>query len=162
MEWLLRHVTAGKTAAFLALMAAINVGFRYRTELESRVMRRLYPPLAGSNADGADIARETETREAGRVEARYRRLLAQLDQAQADGFKVDALRQRAETALKLNAPSYRRHAVQLLTEVEMAVPRKRKRYIPLNVPGAPGEDVAVATPKGEPVGRAKLKAGKRR
>lgn len=162
MDWLLRHVTAGKTAVFLAVMAAINVGFRYRTQIEQRVMRRLYPPLAGTNADGADIIRDSEAREAGRVEARYRRLRAQLDQAQAEGFDVDALQHRAETALKLNTANYRRHAVQLLTEVEMVVPRKRQRYIPLNVSGAPGEDVAVATPAGEPTGRAKPKSKARR
>ena len=158
MDWALRHVTAGKTAAFLAFMAAINIGFRYRLEIEQRVMRRLYPPQAGSNADGADILLGSEARESGKVEARYRRLRAQLDEAQAEGFNVDALQQRAEAALKLNMPNYRRHAVQLLTEVEMAIPRKRQRYIPLNVAGAPGEDVSAATPTGAPTGRSKSKS----
>jgi hypothetical protein len=161
MDWMLRHVTAGKVAALIAFAAALNLGARYRPEIRQAVSRRLYPPLAGSNADGADIARENEAREAARVEARYRRLLAQIDQARAEGFNVDAQQKRAQAALKLNTANYRRHAVQLLTEVEMAIPRKRQRYIPLNVPGAPGEDIDVATPSGAPAS-AKKKAKARR
>ena len=143
MDWMLKYVTARNTIAALAFAALFNIyiamGLRHYPLRWYRHWR--YPPQSGPSPEGRAILDANEQQKAAKVEARYRRLRARLDQARAEGFSVEGLQKKAEAALQLNVPNYRRHAVQILVDVEMAIPRRRTRYIPLGPMTAPGEEV---------------------
>lgn len=151
MELLLRLVTPRNTAAALGAALLLNAAWQLRFELQWRYNRMFYPPVAGVAPAGREILDEAEKREAARVVARHRRLLAELDEAATRGHDVRPLRLKADAALKLNTPSLRRQAVKVLTEVEMQIPRERRRYIPYGPTPAPGEDIVPQpTPEGAP------------
>jgi hypothetical protein len=65
------------------------------------------------------------------IEAQYRRVGMLIGQARQIGFDVAALQARADLALTYNSPGRRSEASRILSEVEMAVPRKKVQYIPL-------------------------------
>jgi hypothetical protein len=90
-----------------------------------------YPPQRDSGSGGRDILEGKERREAAGLRRRYERVMAQLDEARRQGFQVGVLERKAEVALRLNDARDRPHAVKILVEVEMNVPRKKVQYIPL-------------------------------
>lgn len=100
-----------------------------------------YPPMGGPTEQGQQILADNESREAARIEARYRRILAQLEQARAEGHDTAGLEAKARAALSLNIGAYRRTCVRMLSEVQMSVPRRRVQYIPMGPTQAPGEDI---------------------
>ena len=100
-----------------------------------------YPPQGAASTAGQDILADNEKREAGKIEARYRRILAELQQARAQGFDTTALENKARAALSLNVKEYRNRAVRMLSEVEMSVPKQPVQYIPMGPTQAPGDDI---------------------
>jgi hypothetical protein len=127
MDFLLKHVNGRN------LLLAVLFGLVFRVAADNRdvayrwYMQRHYPPLGRPTALGEEIARQNERREAAHIAELHRRVQVQLDQARAQGFDVSGLKRKADLALTLNAPAYRRRAVILLGEVSMAVPRRRAR-----------------------------------
>lgn len=145
MSWL-EKLTFKRVALALALMVGLRLGLPYWRYPVNWYTQWRYPPQGGPTAAGQDIMADAERREAGRIEARYRRILAQLEQSRAEGFDTAALESKARAALELNNKAYRRSAVRMLAEVEMAVPRKRVNYIPMGPTQAPGEDIEPDVP----------------
>lgn len=141
MELLLKLCTGRNFFMALAAVAVIRLGVEFAHYPLTYYNRWQYPPAGQTPEAGRQILADVERREAGRVEARYRRVLAQLEQARAEGFETRGLDAKARAALTLNTPEFRRQAIKILTDVEMAVPRKRVKYIPDGPTQAPGEYV---------------------
>jgi hypothetical protein len=145
MDWL-EKLTFTRVAVALALMVGLRLGLPYWRYPVNWYTQWRYPPQGGPSAAGQDIMADAERREAGRIEARYRRILAQLEQARAQGFDTRALESKARAALELNTKAYRHSAARMLAEVEMSVPRPRVNYIPMGPTQAPGEDIEPDAP----------------
>ena len=141
MNLLVKFVTGRNLILLLLLGLAIRGALQFGHLGTPHYMRWRYPPQGGASPQGLEILAENEKREAHRVEARYRRLLAQLGAARAEGFEITALENKAKAALTLNIAAYRRQAVTILNEIEMALPRKPSQYIPMGHSEAPGEDI---------------------
>ena len=140
MEWLYQ-VTPKRVVLAVLLLAALKFLLPYYQVPLTWYRQKMYPPVGGPEAAGQEILAANEKREAVVVEARFRRVLAQLEQARAEGNDVSGLEAKARAALTLNVDAYRRKAVKMLTEVEMAVPRRRVDYIPMGPTQAPGEEI---------------------
>lgn len=122
MDWLVKYVTLRNTVLLLVGCALLRLAaINYHRPLYW-LQRRLYPPQGAAPASGQDILADLDRQENARLQARYRRLLAQLEQARARGFEVDALERKAQAAASLD-PKFRRQALRILSEVEMDVPR---------------------------------------
>ncbi len=130
MDWLVKYVTLRNTILAVVAVGLLRLGAMYYHLPLYWLQQRMYPPQGAAPAAGNDILDDLDRREAARVQARYRRVLAQLEEARGRGFDVSGLERKAAAAAALNA-KYRRQAVRLLTEVEMAVPR------PADAPPAP-------------------------
>jgi len=125
MDWLVKLVTVRNTILLLLGCALLRLAvFNYYRPLYW-LQQRLYPPQGAAPASGQDILADLDRQENARLQARYRRLLAQLEQARAQGFDVDALERKARSAASLE-PKFRRQALRILSEVEMDVPRARQ------------------------------------
>jgi hypothetical protein len=128
-------------ALLILLIVAFKVLTPYREIPLNWLRHKMYPPQGGPSDFGKQILAENEKKEAARVETRYRRVLAMLEQARAEGHDTSGLEAKARAALSLNVDAYRRKAVKMLTEVEMASPRRRVQYIPMGPTQAPGEEI---------------------
>lgn len=106
---------------------------------------RRYPPQRGTVPGGDEIVRLEEKRESDQLRRRGERVLALLTQAEAEGFDVSALRRKTAAALQLDDARYRRQAVRMLAEVELAVPRRKARDLPL-YPAGEEDDVPADVP----------------
>lgn len=126
MELLVRSVTARNCLALLLLAAFLHLGHEHRGRALRAYREWRYPPIGTASLSGSAIIDEAQRREMARLEVRYRRVETLLARARRDGFKVGALEHKARAALALNTASHRRRAVQMLSEVEMAVPRKQR------------------------------------
>ncbi len=153
MDLLVKYVTGRNLILLLLLGIGLRgaMGFGHLGTLW--YMRWRYPPQGGPAPQGLEILAENEKRAAHRMEARYRRLLAQLGQARAEGFDVTSLENKARAAMTLNVAAYRRQGAGILNDIEMALPRKPARYRPIGPAAAPEEDIepdvaaAKATPR---------------
>jgi hypothetical protein len=166
MDLLLRLLTPRRMAAAMCLLAAgLLIGPHV-----PRLSRRLYHSLRPETPTPPvpvppDLRSQLERQDQSRVASSYRRVAARLDDAAAEGFEVSGLKAKAAAALKLSAAGYRWKALEVLGEVEMAIPRKKTRYIPL-YPGAEPEaeevppDVQPVAAKPRPGAKAKPKAKK--
>lgn len=152
MELLLRWVTPRTVGVALLVLAAALV----RPHVDHRVLRMYrewrYPPQGGITTGGREILDELERKQALEVRARYDRLMGKLEKARADGYEVGPIERKARAALRLNTPQYRRIAVRTLAELDMVVPRKRTRYIPMRA----GADDEYAVPEDVRGRRAKV------
>lgn len=122
MDWLVKYVTLRNLIVVVVGGAILRFAVYHRHPAIYWVKRQLYPPQGAAPASGQDILADLDRQEAARVQARYRRLMAQLEEARARGFDVDALERKAQAAASLK-PEYRRQALRLLGEVEMSVPK---------------------------------------
>ena len=138
---LLDHLTPRRIMVALGIVVGLRVLVPLRHYPVNWYEQWRYPPIGGPSEQGKQILEENERREAGIIEARYRRIFAELEQARAQGSDTSGLEAKARAALALNIASYRRTAIRMLSEVEMAVPRPRVQYIPMGPTEAPGEDI---------------------
>jgi len=132
MEFLLKVCTRRNliiAAALLGLIFAADHLQRYPRQWY-RAWR--YPPQKGASPGGDEIMALKDKTDSARLVRRYDRVMSLLAQAQAENFAVDALERKAAAALQLNNARYRPHAVRILVEVEMDIPRKKVQYIPLH------------------------------
>ncbi len=153
MELLLKVVTA-RNLLILAALAGLAALWTFFEEYPRRLYHEWrYPPQAEAPRGGEAIMAEIERRQALQVEARFRRLRARLEEAEARGMKVEGLRAKAGSALSLNSPQFRRQALRALNEVELALqrPKETPRPAPAEEEDIP-EDVPPSRvlPKGRP------------
>ena len=123
MDLLIKLMTARLFVLLLLVAVAVRlaVDFGHFPLLWYRQWR--YPPQRGQSSLGLEMAQDYDKREAARVEARYRRVKAHLEQARRHGHDTKGLEAKARAALTLNNARYRREAVRTLIEVDMATPR---------------------------------------
>lgn len=136
------------------LILALVLGFTRLWPKIERYPRRMYrewryPPQSGGTAAGQEVLDRLDRREAKRVEARFRRVAAKLARARTRGLQVDGLQAKARAALTLNVHAYRRQAIKVLIDVEMAIPREKTQYIPMH-PSEEQEEVAQDVPPSKP------------
>lgn len=141
MDLLVKHVTFRNIAALLVISIAVRLGIDYQGYPRAAYLKWRYPPIGVAGKEGTAILADNEKRAANRVQSRYRRVLAMLEQAKAQGFQVSGLERKAQAAIGLNVPAYRRQAIKFLGEIEMAVPRAKPRLAPLGPSQAPSEEV---------------------
>lgn len=144
IEILMRVFTARNLILMAALWALTYLAVRYQYYPRRLYFQWRYPPLEGPPEAGREILDSLETTAARKVEARYRRVVARLDEAAAEGHEVEGLRLKARAALSLNEAAYRRQAVSALQEVEMSIPRRGARPAPAR---RRGEATRSALPK---------------
>lgn len=152
MDLLLKVVTA-RNLLILAALAGLAALWTFFEEYPRRLYHEWrYPPQAGAPGGGEAIMAEIERRQALQVEARFRRLWARLDEAQARGLEARGLKAKARAALALNGPQFRRQALRALNEVELALqrPKEAPRPAPAEEEEAIPEDVPPSrvVPKG--------------
>ena len=141
MDLLFKAVTARNCVALLLFAAFSSLGFEYRTYPLRLYREWRYPAVGAAPAQGSTILEDAQRREAGRIEARYRRVLARLALARTEGFKVDVLEHKARAALTLNTETHRRRALKLLGEVELAIPRRPAPYVAAATSAAESDDI---------------------
>lgn len=144
LNFLVRTLTPRNFVIAAALLASVFMLARLWNYPRSLYDRWRYPPQADVSRAGRDILEEAEKAQARKVSESYRSVLAKIEEARANGFNVAGLKEKAGVALGLNNPVYRRQALRLLTEVEMAVPRKKARYIPADLSDEPEESAPEA------------------
>jgi hypothetical protein len=105
-----------------------------------------YPPQGSASPAGDEIMMLKEKRESAELGRRRQKVLEILAQAESEGFDVSALRRKADMALQLDSARYRRKAVLLLAEVELAAPHKKVQYIPLYPAGDDEEEIPADIP----------------
>lgn len=144
LQWVLDRINTRNVILAALAVVLIQLGIFYQN-----IPRRLYRdwryPAVKAEPDQA-IAAELERKQSKRVEVRYRKISALLEESRAAGYNVDGLSAKAQAALALNRPGYRDVALSTLGELELQIPRKRTQYIPMNETpqeeGAwPGEDL---------------------
>ncbi|MDE2038392.1 MAG: hypothetical protein KGO96_02605 [Elusimicrobia bacterium] len=118
---ILRLLSARRLALLLAALALLELAFEFHRYPERWYRNWRYHPVAAEAPD-AQILQDNERRESDLVLERYHRLLEALDQAQAQGRDTSGLRLKAQAAMTLNVKAYRRQAIRLLNQVEMAIP----------------------------------------
>ena len=150
LDFLLRYVTGRNL--LIAVMTAVAMPFIVQLARfgHDTYMRAVYPPVRDNGGAASDIKAVLDQREREKVQLQYRRVSALVSDAKAMGYDVGALDWKLQSAMALDASGQRATALQLLSEVEMAAPRKKVQYIPLYAP-APrdtmtDEDEAPATP----------------
>lgn len=163
MEILLRLVTRRNVLIAGSLAGLIALGIELQEFPRRWYHDRFYPPQ-GAAAGGKDLLQSQEARESRKIMNRYKRVSALLAVSKSAGFETAGLEAKAASALQLNTPGYREFAVKILSEVEMAAPRKKVQYIPLYPreddgdievpPDLPGQQATTAPPA-KPRSRAK-------
>jgi hypothetical protein len=168
MDLLLRLLTPRRMAAAGCLMAAAFILGPQAPALSRRLYHALVPETHVPPADvQPDLQAQLARQEQARVASNFRRVSGLLDAAEAEGFEVAGLRAKAAAALKLSAAGFRWKGLEVLGEVEMAIPRKKTQYIPL-YPGAQPEteevppDIQPVAAKARPGKKAKAKKRARR
>lgn len=141
MELLLKVCTWRNLVLAALAAGAVSVAVRFQEHPRRWVRDWRYPPQGRAPAAGEEIMKLKDQRESADLRRRHRRVLDLLGQAEADGFKVSALRQKADAALALDDARTRRKAVSLLAEVELAVPRKKVQYAAVATPEDDEEEI---------------------
>lgn len=131
LDFLLRYATPRNFVIAALLAASAAPAARLARYSYWRYQKALYPPVHAAPEEGGDIKQLLEKRESEKIEGRYRRVGGLILQAKADGFDVAALEDRANEALAYNVAGRREIAVQILNEVELAVPKKKVQYLPV-------------------------------
>lgn len=139
MNLLFKTVTSRNLVILAALAACASLWYLIEPYPRRLYHQWRYPPQEGTTPGGREILGELERAQARKVEARYRRVWAMLDEAQAAGFDVRGLRAKARAALAFNEPAFRRQALRALTEVEMAIPRRKAQV----APASPSDEEAI-------------------
>lgn len=131
---LLQRFASRRSLVLLLLGLGIGRAWMRYGHIPKREFREwLNPPQPPAAADpaGKELLDAVETRERKRLIGRHRRISAKLEEARGQGFEVTGLQNKADAALKLNSKDLRRQAQRTLSEVEIAIPRKRVQYIPM-------------------------------
>lgn len=153
MDLLFRVVTPRNLLILALLLGLARVWPKIEKYPRRMYLEWRYPPQGGETAAGQEVLDRVERREAKRVEARFRRVMGKLAKARTHGFQVGGLEAKARAALKLNARAYRRQAIKVLIDVEMAIPREKVQYIPMH-PSEEQEEVVPDVPPSKPRPRA--------
>lgn len=132
LELLVRWVTRRNFALVVGLFAALMLASQLQDYPRSWYRAWRYPAAdVAPPAVSSELLQEKERRESAAVQKRYVALMVRLEQARQEGFDVSALEEAARAVLPLNRPGFRDAAVRKLNEIELAVPRKKSRYIPM-------------------------------
>lgn len=136
MELLQRIATRRNLVLLLLGLGVGRAWMRYGHIPKSAYREWREPPRQAPAADpaGKELLDAVEARERKRLIGRHRRISAKLEEARGNGFEVAGLQAKADAALKLNSKDLRRQAARTLSEVELAIPRKRVQYIPMYDP----------------------------
>ena len=132
MEFVLKVFTQRNCAADLALFGLLCAAGRLQPYCGRWYRDWRYPPQKSASAGGDEIMALLEDRASSQLIRRHERVMTLLARARTAGFSVSLLERKADVAMKLNDPRNRAAAVKILAEIEMGVPRKRARYLPLS------------------------------
>jgi hypothetical protein len=128
---LLSKLISPRALSSLALaLAFCFAAFQLRSYPPALMSRLTSPAQTAPAPEGRELLGEGERARARQLEGRYRDVLALIDAAQKQGFPVAGLKEKADVAFSLGAGAYRGAALRMLSEVELAVPRKKETYIP--------------------------------
>lgn len=130
-ELLLRWLTPRTLVLGILLAGSVWTVRRFHDQPRLWLGTIKSPSAAVGVSTEPEIMQAKELRESKNVQKRYVRLAVLLEQARIDGFDVSGLQAKASAALSLNRSGYRRFALTALSEVELAIPRKRTQYIPM-------------------------------
>ena len=148
-DWCVAHLTPRNAALGLLLLFGLPI-LASRIPWAYRLARhRLLPPKPVAAAvTPPDLKGQLQRQELRGIYSRYRRVNAMLDKAEAEGFAVAGHRAKAKAAVRLAQLGFRWQAQTAMNDVEMNVPRKKVRYIPLypKAEGAEEEEVAPDAP----------------
>lgn len=115
----------------LLLLAGMLIFLRYWPDIETASRRWYnvwrYPPQRAAGASGKDIMDKLEERQARKILLRHNRIDAALQKAKEEGFDVAGLQAKSNAAMTLNNPIFREQAVNILNEIEMALPHTKQR-----------------------------------
>jgi hypothetical protein len=134
LDFLLRYATVRNLVFAGVIAASVPFAVASARTAYGAYMKAVYPPVRASSAGDDDIRQLLEQREAEKILSQYRRVTGLIEDAKELGYNVDALRWKANEALRNNFPGRRPAAMQTLTELEMVIPRKKVQYIPINGP----------------------------
>lgn len=114
--------------------AAAVIGFllwRQRPAIKSAYESWRYPPASSAGPLARPIEEEVARDKERRLRRLYARVLAGIEASRREGFQVDGLKARAEAAMSLAEGPYGRQALEELSRVELAIPRRGEQYLPL-------------------------------
>lgn len=137
METILRFLRPRTFAGLAALAAAVVLIDRFQGYPRYWWMRRRYAAERATRPEGADIARALDAAESRRLRALHRQVVFELESARARGFDVARLRRIADSALSLDAPAYRRAAIERLNKLRLAIPQSTEPFRPAGVDEEP-------------------------
>ncbi|MDX6767992.1 MAG: hypothetical protein SF051_00555 [Elusimicrobiota bacterium] len=123
LDFLLKWVTGRNLAALGALAAAVWLFDAFQEYPRAAYERWRFPPQRPDARQGADILKALEEQESLRLRVLHRKVSADIARAEAAGRRVAGLQRLADAALSLDAPGYRKTAMEKLNEVRLKIPR---------------------------------------
>lgn len=127
LDFWLRLLERRVLVAIVLVAGALYSVNRWGDYWKTKLDMKLHPPAAALSPLSADIMKDVEKREAARVRALYRGVVADIDKAKAEGFdpaKLEQLRVLADDALARDSAMYREVAMKRLNDLRMQIPVK--------------------------------------
>ncbi len=116
--------------AIAALLSLVWAWGRWGDYARNQTDFMLHPPAATSSPLSADIEKNAEARESGKLHALHRAVSAEIAAAAASGFQIEKIQRLADTALDLDTPAQRPTAIERLNKLRLAIPRKKEAFQP--------------------------------